>query len=291
MRSFKSFIIERSPAWTESLSTMLFDLPRAGLKDVKIPLSPAIFKRIWPETIRSKVFHVTDYDGVKNLKRMQGGKKSISAFYNLAPDRIDYGIQSEGGYIVEMEADVLASAPDDIASQPDKTGRRWLTLSMILGELGGASKLKGMERDIEKMLKGIVKEYSEEDDVLKLVKTDVATAWVKFGQYKVSGFWKSQIIKDYIDGIEVIMKKYSKKLRPLFTDYVKKRDLDVTVSSKEWDELVVNNFTIKMVHVGETYADDFEGDDALDMYELPFKTWDQNSELTTYIRNKVQKGK
>ena len=299
MRSFKSFITERSPAWTESLSTMLFDLPRAGLKDVKIPLSPAIFKRIWPETIRSTVFHVTDYDGVKNLKRMQGGKKSISAFYNLDSDRIDYGIQTEGGYIVEVEADVLVAGAEDIASQPDKTGRRWLTLSMILGEMGGASKLKGMERDIEKMLKGIVKEYSEEDDILKLVKTDVATAWVKFGQYKISGFWKSQIIKDYIDGIEVIMKKYSKKLRSVFTDYTKKRTLrggdNLTaiqqLSMPEWDELIVNNFTIKMVHVGETYADDFEGDDAIDMYGLPFKTWDQNSELTTYIKNKVRKGK
>ena len=28
-------------AWTESLSTMLFDLPRDGLEDLKIPLSPS----------------------------------------------------------------------------------------------------------------------------------------------------------------------------------------------------------------------------------------------------------
>ena len=31
------FRIAGKPAWTESLSTMLFDLPRAGIKDVKIP--------------------------------------------------------------------------------------------------------------------------------------------------------------------------------------------------------------------------------------------------------------
>ena len=44
---------------------------------------------------------------------MQGKKKSISACYNLAVARISYGIQTEGGYIVEMDADVLAAAPDE----------------------------------------------------------------------------------------------------------------------------------------------------------------------------------
>jgi len=47
MKSFKGYLQERfqdwksgsAPAWTESLSTMLFDLPRAGFKDLKIPLS------------------------------------------------------------------------------------------------------------------------------------------------------------------------------------------------------------------------------------------------------------
>ena len=55
MKTFKGFLKERfqewksgsAPAWTESLSTMLFDLPREGIKDVKIPLSPSIMQRIW----------------------------------------------------------------------------------------------------------------------------------------------------------------------------------------------------------------------------------------------------
>ena len=64
MKRFKQYLKERTPAWTESLSTMLFDLPRAGLKDLKIPLSSPIFKRLWPESIRSKVFHLTDFTGV-----------------------------------------------------------------------------------------------------------------------------------------------------------------------------------------------------------------------------------
>ena len=92
MKTFKQYITEigvdpfkivGKPAWTESLSTMLFDLPRAGLKDVMIPLSPAIMRRIWPKPVRTTVFHLTDYDGLGKLKKMQGGKRSISAFFNI----------------------------------------------------------------------------------------------------------------------------------------------------------------------------------------------------------------
>ena len=166
MKSFKQFIKEAphyKPAWTESLSTMLFDLPREGLKDAKIPLSPAIFKRVWPKSIRSKAFHLTDLIGVQRLKKMQGKKKSISAFYNMTDYMIQSGIRTEGGYVVELEGDVLAAAPDDISSQPDKTGRRWLTFSTLMNKtnasdpgLGGAIKLKKMESDLQNLLVKIV---------------------------------------------------------------------------------------------------------------------------------------
>ena len=159
-------------AWTESLSTMLFDLPREGLKDLKIPLSPAIFKRIWPESIRSKAFHVTDFDGVHKLKRLQGGKKSISAFYNMDDYIIQSGIKTEGGYVVELEGDVLAAAPDDISSQPDKTGRRWLSFSTLINPptdsdpgLGGKAKLKGIEKDLKELLKEIIKKYARKEKI------------------------------------------------------------------------------------------------------------------------------
>ena len=48
------FKIAGKPALTESLSTMLFDLQGGGLKNVMIPLSPAIMKRIWPKVLQPK---------------------------------------------------------------------------------------------------------------------------------------------------------------------------------------------------------------------------------------------
>ena len=287
-------VLKEAVAWTQSLSTMLFDLPRAGFKDLKIPLSSPIFKRVWPETIRSKVFHVTDFDGVKKLKRLQGGKKSISAFYNMDDYIIQSGIKSEGGYVVELEGDVLAAAPDDISSQPDKTGRRWLTWSTLLDPIhsngmGGGSKLKKMEKDLQDLLVEILIKNGMGPYKKGLTIRELNKAWIYLGK-STGGKEKSVIIKDYIDGMEKIMKKYSKPLRSIFTDYTKKRTLDPDEDSGEramWDELVVNNFKIQKIHVGPEFADDFRDDD--DIEGFPFEVYDDVGDMVDYIARTVQK--
>jgi len=296
MLTFKSFLKEGPPAWTESLSTMLFDLPREGLKDLKIPLSPAIFKRIWPESIRSKAFHLTDDEGVRKLKKIQGGKKSISAFYNIKDFIIQSGIKSEGGYVVELEGDVLAAAPDDISSQPDKTGRRWLTFSSLMNPttasdpgLGGGSKLKKIEKDLQDLLVEILIKNGMGPYKKGLTTRELNRGWSYLGK-STGGKEKSIIIKDYIDGMEKIMKKYSKPLRSIFTDYTKKRTLDPDEDSGEkamWDELVVNNFKIQKVHVGPEFADDFRDDD--DVEGFPFEVYDDVGDMVDYITRTVQK--
>ena len=294
MITFKQYLKEGPPAWTESLSTMLFDLPREGLKDLKIPLSSPIFKRIWPESIRSKVFHLTDDDGVRKLKKMQGGKKSISAFYNMEDYIIQSGIKSEGGYVVELEGDVLAAAPDDISSQPDKTGRRWLTWSTLLDPIhsngmGGESKIKKMEKDLQDLLVEILVKNGMGPYKKGLTTRELNRGWSYLGK-SIGGKEKSIIIKDYINGMEKIMKKYSKPLKSIFTDYTKKRTLDPDEDSGEkamWDELVVNNFKIQKIHVGPEFADDFRDDD--DVEGFPFEVYDDAGDMVDYITRTVQK--
>ena len=285
------FAIAGKPAWTESLSTMLFDLPRQGLKDVKIPLSPPIFRRIWPKPVRTTVFHLTDFDNVAKVKKMQGGKRSISAFFNIEPIVIEDGIKTQGGVVLEMEADVLVASPDDIASQPDKTGRRWITLSSLMNKphdadpgLGGGAKLKGMEKDISGMLVDIVTKHS---DITPL--PNINKAWNYLGK-STGGKEKSLIIKDYLDGMEKVMKKHSKVLGALLTDYTKKRIQDPDPDSGDrpmWDELVVNNFKIKKVHIGPEFGPDWEDDDDIDGF--PFELYQDRGDLADYITRTVQR--
>ena len=287
MKTFKQNLKEGPPAWTESLSTMLFDLPRAGLVDLKIPLSPAIFKRVWPESVRSKCFHVTGFDGVRSLKKMQGKKKSISAFYNIKPASIEDGIQTDGGFVVEMMADILVAAPDDIGSQPDKTGRRWLVWSTILKELGGGSKIKKMEKDLEKLLIEILVKNDLGPYKKGLTTSELNKAWIYLGKNS-DGKTKSLIIKNYIDGMEKIMKKYSKPLQSIFKDYTKKRTLDPDEDSGDtelWDELVVNNVKIEKVHVA---TGDEEGEWDETDFDLPLTQWEDSGDLADYITRTVQ---
>ena len=296
MRTFKSYITE--VAWKESLSSMLFDLPRAGISDVKIPISPAIFKRIFPKSVRSTVFHVTDVDGIAKLKKIQGKKRSISAFYNMDTSMIDHGIQTEGGYVVELEGDVLVAAEDDLATAPDKSGRRWITFSTLMNNpddypagLGGKTKLKGMQKDIEEMMKTIVIKFQEPYD--RKFFPDVNKSWIHLRrELENDKKLLSLVIKDYIDNMEWIMKKYSKKLTSLFTKYLKKRTLKVDPDSgdiPEWDELVVNNIKIKMIHVGEMHIGAFE--DVKDIEGFPFKTYKQSSDISKYVKNVVKREK
>ena len=286
------FKIAGKPAWTQSLSTMLFDLPRAGLEDIKIPLSPAIMRRIWPKPVRTTVFHLTDYDGLGKLKKMQGGKRSVSAFFNIEPIIIETGIKSEGGFVIEMDADVLVASQDDISSQPDKTGRRWVTLSSLMNEptdpdpgLGGRTKLRGIEKDIMTLLTDIMAKNDLGPYKKAMTTTEINKGWIYLGM-KTGGKEKSLIIKDYIDGMEKVMKKHSKVLGTLLTDYTKKRIQEPDPDSGDrpmWDELVVNNFKIKKVHISA--YEDVQDDD--DMEGFPFKLYTDNGDLADYINRTV----
>ena len=295
MLRFKQYLKEAPPKWTESLSTMLFDLPRAGLKDVLIPISPAILKRIWPKPPRTTVFHLTDYEGIKKLKKLQGSKKSISSFFNITARAIDDGVATSGGYAVELIGDILAAAPDDLSTQPDKTGRRWITLSTLLNPIdfshfgdgiGGGKTLKGMENDINEMMIEIIMQYADDPEFMP----DTNKSWIALRQeYLNEKKILSLIIKDYIDGMEKIMKKYSAKLKSVLLDYVNKRASEPDPDSgdvPEWDEIVVNNIKIVKIHVGWEYAEDFEGD--VDIEGFPFETYPDSGDLVDYITRTTQ---
>lgn len=278
MKSFRGYLQERAPAWTESLSTALFDLTRT---DIMIPLSPSILKRIWPKLPRTTVFHLTDYAGVSRLKRMQGGKRSISSFWNIEHRVLQDGIRTDGGYVVELEGDILAAGPDDIMSQPDKTGRRWIELETIKN-LKAPSLYTKIKKDVENMLWGIIKTHAEYPELDWAV--DKAWAELKVERAR-DGKIMSLIIKDYLDGMEKVIKRHSKGLKKVFYNYLKKRDKDGT--NRRWDEIVVNNIKIKMIHTAEYDEEDFE-----DM-GIPVKKYGEdmragNEEIAAYVAKKSQ---
>ena len=118
--------------------------------------------------------------------------------------------------------------------------------------------------------------------------TDVGMKWSNLGN-KTGGKEKSLIIKDYIDGMEKVMKKHSKPLRSVLTDYTNKKTLEPDPDSGDvamWDELVVNNFTIQKIHEGPEFGPDFEDDDDIDGF--PFELYQDTGDMVDYINRTLR---
>jgi len=160
MKTFKGYLTEFV---IQSTSDYVFDTHTDNSSSLKIPISGPMFKRIWPDTIRTTVFHTTDLGGLKKLGKLEGRKKSISAFFSMMSRYMETGVASGGGIhvVVEMDADVLVSARDDIWSQVDKTGRRWVELSWFANaQLGGTGpKFNKVEKEFNSMIKNLVKKH------------------------------------------------------------------------------------------------------------------------------------
>ena len=76
MKSFKRYLTEFASYSTSDLVFMNNGQGSAS-SGLMIPLSGPMFKRIWPDTIRTTVFHVLSAEDIYKLKKLEGGKKTI----------------------------------------------------------------------------------------------------------------------------------------------------------------------------------------------------------------------
>jgi len=289
MKSFKQHLREFS---IRSTSDIAFEVGSQGQASsaLKIPISGPMFKRIWPDTIRATVFHSTDADHLARLKKLEGKKKSISAFFSMMASEMEGGVATDGGIVVEMEADILVSSKDDIMSQVDKTGRRWVEMSWFETALGrnipaGYNKI---ERELNVLIRNLVLKHLEPILGDKARTEHEFYLWADMKRHLKDGKKLSLVIKDYFDGVEKVLKSNKKVMSELFYSYSKKRMTD-----SAWDEQIVNNIKIKKVHI---LSDVVDLDDLHDMYpkglvrEFPdVRFWDASIELEIYTREVVKK--
>jgi len=291
MKSFKHYLIERGT----SLSDLLF-LPRIGYYDqLMIPISSSMFKRIWPDTLRATVFHTTDSDGVKSISKLEGKKGQISAFFEMQSRYMEVGVATSGGVhaVLEMDADVLLSASGDVMSHLDQSGRRWTSIS-DLKETSRWTKFAAVEKSLEKMFDPLVKKYLKRGEF-----QENATVWElwRMAKRKVDGKTMSLIIKDYMDGMEKVIKKNIDTFSSAMLSYAKKRSTDLS-----WDEQVVNNIKVKTAHFFKLPIPIAQTDDQIEMSEkqqelIEFteskgwstKMWDAAIELEAYTRAVAKK--
>ena len=290
MKSFKQYLKEFV---IQSTSDYVFDTLSSNTSDLKIPISPSMFKRIWPNTIRATVFHSTSAEHLAGLKKLEGGKKSISAFFSMMANQMEGGIATDGGVVIEMDADILVSAKDDIMSAVDKTGRRWVEMSWFENaqSWGNPAGFDKVERGLNTLIKTLVNKHLPKDITKGEHEYELwgnMKSHLKAGR-EGGGKRLSLVIKDYFDGVEKVIKKNKKVFETIFYGYAKsKRQTD-----NAWDEQIVNNIKIKKVHI---LSDEVDLDDLHDMYpkglvhEFPdVRFWDASIELEIYTREVVKK--
>ena len=290
MIRFKEYLNEMRRG--SSLSDLLFIPSIKDYNKLMIPISSSMYKRIWPETLRATVFHTTDADGVYRMPKLEGKKKQISAFFSMFARYMEIGVATQGGVhsVLEMDADVLLSASGDIMSHMDRVGRRYTSIS-DLQETSRFTDFKKVEKDLETMFTKLVNKYLERDKFQSTL--DDFGLW-HMAKRKVDGKTMSLIIKDYLDGVESVIKKNIKTFSSAMLSYAKKRETDYS-----WDEQVVNNFKVKTAHFFKLKLDK-DGENSLipiqnEMMEFAksqgwkTKMWDAAIELEVYTREVAKK--
>jgi len=236
---FKEYLNEMRRG--SSLSDLLFMPSITEYDRMMIPISSSMYKRIWPDTLRATVFHTTDADGVYRMPKLEGKKKQISAFFSMFARYMEIGVATQGGVhsVLEMDADVLLSASGDIMSHMDRVGRRYTTIR-DLEETSRFTDFGKVKRDIEKMFSALVPKYLTRGEF-----QDYSTIFQIWHQAKrkVDSKTMRLIIKDYLDGMESVIKKNIKTFSSAMLSYAKKRETETS-----WDEQVVNNFKVKTAH-------------------------------------------
>jgi hypothetical protein len=282
MKTFKSYLAEYAPT---STSDIIFVGSPDAVEDAQtlmIPIYSSMFKRIFPDTIRTTVFHVTSAENLEGLKKLEGKKKSISAFFKMSANELEDGIASDGGVVAELDGDILVSSGTDINTAVDKTGRRWAPLVFLMRSERKSPQMKSVLKDLDSLIVSLISKHTSFNRKTPYV------YWAKMKSEINDNKKLNLLIKDYFNGIETVFKKHSAIIGKALYGYAKNSKL----TDDAWDEQVVNNIKIKKIHILPDELDDEDMDDIktfVKTHRIPMESWDSSSALQTHIAGITRK--
>ena len=257
MLGFNEYL-EEAPAWRKKVTEFVF------AKHLYVPVSSTIMKRVMGNVPRDRVRHLMDGSKMKDFFKLQGKRKSISAFTNMGRTPLVSGVQTRGGVVADIDADILIDYPEDIMSQPDSNGRRWLAATEVFSyDPPGRDAMDEIYALRVKLLaKYTAMDAGEWDVTDTRDRQEITKRWKNIegtlhGWNAMSGqdtnikTIKGQIVTQYIDGLEAIMNKNKKLVASRLMQAAYDRNPDEYEES--WDELVVNNFKIKHLYIYRTH--------------------------------------
>ncbi len=191
-------------------------------------LSPTMIDRVFGNT-KINGWHVTDFNGLKGLKRIEGKKASISVLTEIEPGRVKIfakGVETGGGYCVSLEGSLLVSSTIDVYSTRLEAGRRGIAV--------GSDDYPSLNKDLLKMQNKMWNKYGDRGG-----KRDDAN-FKTLGR-TLSQKEKAEFVKEWIDNCESILKK-NKKAQEELRKFGREK-------WSTYNESVVNQIKIKRIYV------------------------------------------
>ena len=209
-----------------------------------IPIYPKTMEKIIGK-IPITAFHVTTLNHLNNVTRLLGSKKSMSTFTRAGKDSQlakAKGIQTEGGVVFWIEGTLLARNYIDMQSEPDKTGRRWISSNIVFGDSNKvfyAAKRKKIPdrdewRDFEWETKDkMMEKHGSGADTIKEYEAAVKEILNKKA---------NEIIVDYINLTNNLLKRHKKLVQKNIATPSRK-------GSAWWNEILIYDAQIKEIFV------------------------------------------
>jgi hypothetical protein len=95
-----------------------------------IPLTDSIIDYLYGGE-KVTTFHITDISHIDKMESIIGKEKPISTFTYIGKDFLSNlrGINTKGGVLFQIEGELVFDSTSDAMSQPDESGRRWLSIN------------------------------------------------------------------------------------------------------------------------------------------------------------------
>ena len=256
MKRFKQFLIEGSDT---SVNEIIFESSDA---DVIIPLSQSIWERLTGEKKDRYAVHITDREGLDQLKRISGRKKGIPSMTDVSDNVIKsfintkYGVLTEGGVWVVLKGKPIVEMGMDYGTWRDTQGRRWVDITFKMDRFADLEhNMQQGFRDLrERIYAEVIEAQNDNPELQKEMgsfdpedpdrwRSDNVYAFNHIGGTNSRGTQKEKAlaIKMFIDGAEQLVRENLRDIQIMITTPSSMR------FHADWDEIIMTKFKIDRI--------------------------------------------
>ena len=234
-----------------------------------IILSGPLFKRVFELTEKEALHSISLNDLKTKFPKVQGRAKQISTFTQMQShsDFWKGGIGDEdrvGGLLLHVQGNVTGQFNQDMYTEILRGGRRVIMLNDdTIEEQEFEDELKGLQSDLRKLVHEIFKKKLGITPDKALSFSDINYPQ-NMREAELDGRQKATLIKNYIDGMEKLLK--SKKYKEAVSDMM--FDM-IAVGDYEYNEITMERVKLLAIYVTNPDIDRDDVDELRKQFKVP----------------------